>query len=277
MPSPDDTPDSLDDWFDAARARVPAFCARHFGLRGTLRLHRAALGWDILRAPLNVMLAPVYLLSRIAALVLRLCGLRAAAGWLADHPPLLRTAVAARIEHLVLSELLQIGRQTARPLDRPLGDYTGTRNAMAEITTQLGTLGTGAILFKTVTPGVVSLAPALALTWAQAAAIAAFPLGGGLGAAWYGWFPAEAPLSLTIEVGVALSLAASLLTTFAGLVADPVQLVLGIHRRRLLRVIDTLERTARGEAATFRAHEHLLARAGDIADLGVTLLRLFRP
>lgn len=35
------------------RARIPAFTARHFGFAGTWRLHREALGLDLLRAPLT--------------------------------------------------------------------------------------------------------------------------------------------------------------------------------------------------------------------------------
>ena len=35
-------------------AEVRRFVRHRFGLRGTLRLHRAALGWDLLRAPVNV-------------------------------------------------------------------------------------------------------------------------------------------------------------------------------------------------------------------------------
>ena len=31
--------------------RIDRFVASHFSLAGTLRLHRAALGWDIARAP----------------------------------------------------------------------------------------------------------------------------------------------------------------------------------------------------------------------------------
>jgi hypothetical protein len=41
----------------ARRERIEPFVAAHFSLPGTLRLHRAALGWDIARAPLNLAMA----------------------------------------------------------------------------------------------------------------------------------------------------------------------------------------------------------------------------
>ena len=55
---------------EAARARlalVDAFVQRHFTWPGTLRLHRAALGADILRAPVNVLMSPILVLARLAA------------------------------------------------------------------------------------------------------------------------------------------------------------------------------------------------------------------
>ena len=51
--------------------RADAFVRRHFTWPGTLRLHRAALGFDILRAPINVVLSPILVLARLAAWVCR--------------------------------------------------------------------------------------------------------------------------------------------------------------------------------------------------------------
>ena len=76
---------------------VDGFVRRHFLPLGTLRLHRGALGWDLLRAPVNVALAPVFLLTRLVALVLRLLGLRRAGLWLGRRRILLPTAVARAV------------------------------------------------------------------------------------------------------------------------------------------------------------------------------------
>jgi hypothetical protein len=50
--------DGLVRYFVARHERVAPFVDAHFSLYGTLRLHRAALGWDIARAPLNLAMAP---------------------------------------------------------------------------------------------------------------------------------------------------------------------------------------------------------------------------
>ena len=43
------------------RERVDLFVDQHFSLTGTLRLHRRAIGWDLLRVPANLLLSPATL------------------------------------------------------------------------------------------------------------------------------------------------------------------------------------------------------------------------
>ena len=52
------------------RRRVPDFAARHFSFAGTLRLHREALGLDLVRAPINVLLVAPSLFLRLAGTAL---------------------------------------------------------------------------------------------------------------------------------------------------------------------------------------------------------------
>jgi Family of unknown function (DUF6635) len=44
-------------YFESRRLRVDAFVDHHFSLAGSLALHRKALGWDVLKAPANILLA----------------------------------------------------------------------------------------------------------------------------------------------------------------------------------------------------------------------------
>ncbi|MEM7491413.1 MAG: DUF6635 family protein [Pseudomonadota bacterium] len=259
---------------EAAHGRLDAFVHAHFGLRGTLRLHRAALGWDLLRAPANVALAPVFLLVRLAGLILRLIGLRRAGTWLGTRRILLPTAVARRVAGHVADDLL--ADLDLGPRGRALiADYAGIRSAVAEITTALVVLAAGIALFGTATPGIVSLAPQISDRVAQAAAISDFWLGSWFGARWYGLFPVALPVWAVVAIFVALAMVASLVTTFAGILADPVQTRLGVHRRRLRRL---LARIAAAEGAgTGIAPEHILARLADLTDAGLSLIRVFRP
>ncbi len=296
-------------YFDARRARVPGFVRRHFGPVGTLRLHRTALGLDILRAPLNVLLSPVFILSRLGGWLAGRLGAQGASRWLLSRRILLPTAVARRVETLIVADLMELpvergdrdalaeavlrapavrvavaaeageaglARLQSR-VSQTLGDYTGTRSAVAEMTTALGTMGTGAVVFKTLTPGVVSMAPAIAAILAHQAAVAAFPMGAMLGGMWYGWFPASTPVWMSAGTIGVLVLIGATVTAFAGVIADPVQSMLGIHQRRLNRMIDALETEFTGDdPRAFAAREHYLARMMDLADAGVGALRVLR-
>lgn len=256
------------------RAKVERFVRANFRLPGTLSLHRAALGWDMLRAPVNVALAPVFLVVMLAAAACRLARFRRAGAWLGSRKILLRTSVAREVERRIAEDLL--GATKLDPVSRKsIDDYTGLRSAVAEITTSLIVLVVGLMLFGTATPGITSLAPIVSGYVAHSSAVASFPLGSALGGVWYGVFPVELPVWFVVGTGVALAMVASLVTTFAGIIADPLQAHLGIHQRRLLRLLDGIAKVEVQPSGL--APEHFLARLADVTDAGLSLSRLFRP
>lgn len=300
-------------YFTTLRAQVDGFVGQHFTWPGTIRLHAAACGFDILRAPLNVVLSPVFLLTRATAWLCGRIGLHRLAGWLARWRIILRTAVAARVETLIVTDLLGLpldaragprdpdalaraviaapqfremirqrpdpaaAEQLGRRIATALADYASTRSAVAEMTTALCAIAVGALVFNALTPGMMSMAPGVAEALARTNAITGFPLGETLGGVWYGVFrPGASPFLVGATVA-ALIMAGSVFAAFAGILADPVQTRLGIHRRRLLRLIDTLEVELTDTGAKpFVAREHLYARVLDIWDVLASVLRLFR-
>ncbi len=249
-------------YFAARRAGIAGFVHRTFSLRSALALHRRALGWDIVRAPVNLFLAPVHLVVQLAARLLGWLGARRASNAVRRCRLLLETDVAGEIARRVQTELLElpccqpgrvfrrdalleeifadpelgdrlraplaaIGRQVGdenfrRRLDEAMLSYAGTRPAAAEITTGLLAAGIGALSVKHVTPGALTLGPLLAGVVAQQAAIASFPFGAALGGIWYGWFPASASTLLVGGITVASMGAAAVVACFAGILIGPV-------------------------------------------------------
>ena len=299
-------------YFADRRARVDGFVDAHFSLAGTLALHRAALGWDIARAPLNLTLAGPQIAMQLGARAADRLGAPAAARVL-RRSILLKTAVAREIEWLLRTELLELPVEQrhrhsdrdalaetilAEPavteaiqgllahvghddpsfrdrLARAMGEYGVSRAAAAEITTGLMSLGAGAVALHKLTPGAVSLGPALAAVMAQQAAVSAFPLGGWLGGVWYGLFPASASAGLVAAASGGLMLAATTFAAFAGIVSDPVQRALGLHRARLLRMVDGLENQFFDpDAAGFSVRDHYAARLLDVLDLLGAAIRM---
>jgi hypothetical protein len=294
-------------------ADVDAFVQRHFTWPGTLRLHRVALGRDILRAPANLLLSPVLVLVRVLGWLCGRFGLHAMSAWLRGRRILLRTSVAARLEAAILSELCGVPLAGADRLRSPaalrhalraaprfceaqhrrgdaagagpvadrimsaISEYTGTRSAMAEVAAALIALVVGAIALRSLTPGMISMAPGIAGAVSLSAAIADFPLGTVLGGIWYRIFPVGPSLALVAATLFGLMLLGSVITAFAGALADPVQVRIGIHRHRLIRLVAILDAELEGRPSLpFVAHAHFLARIFDIWDACLSLLRVFR-
>ena len=278
------TRDAVAAYAERCRARVPAFAARHFGIAGTLRLHREALGWDLLLAPLNVLLVGPALFVRIAAWVCRRLGLPGVAGWLARRHLFVETMLSRRVADLMLNELLGLDRAHAQPpaawRDRArhlIAEYLAARHAVAEFAAGMVTLCVGVALLQTLTPSAISLGPLLARELAQQEAIDAFWLGPWAGAVYHGWFPASASWPETVTTTLVVMACFALVATFMGLVTDPIQEWLGVHRRRLRRVIDTLERLALGDRdAALALPDPYLARVTDLADVALMAMRYTR-
>ncbi|MEK0084570.1 DUF6635 family protein [Benzoatithermus flavus] len=267
----------------ACRARIPAFTARHFGLAGAWRLHREALGLDLLRAPLNVLLVGPALFLRIAAMLLRRLGFARSGTRLERRNPFLETRLARRIADLVLSELLRIDEATVdAPASRErahhlIAEYVAARHAVAEFAAALVALAAGLVLVQALTPGAISLGPILAKEMAQREAVEGFWLGSALGGLYHAWFPADVSWTRTVATTFAVMIGFALLATFTGLVTDPLQELLGLHRRRLRRLVDTLERVALGESeASLALPDPWVARLVDLADAVLMAMRLTR-
>ena len=90
------------------RERVDAFVDRHFTLAGSLALHRHAMGWDLLRAPVNLFLTVPALAAKFASRAARRAGHERLAARLAGRRFMFETDLACEIEWLVATELLEI-------------------------------------------------------------------------------------------------------------------------------------------------------------------------
>lgn len=303
-------------YFQGCRDRIDPFVRSNFSLVGSARLHRLALGWDLLKAPANVALSVPQILLRLGSGAARRLGSPGAARRL-DRDIFLETAVARELRWRLMTDLLRLpftdgtrvstddglaeailahpdmqalleaaGRAVAARGDDPafrdrleasLAGYTGTRAAAAEITTGLIALGTGALAFKKATPGALALGPILAGTLAQSSAVASFPLGATAGGLWYAAFPAQASAGLVAAATAGVMGVAALATAFAGMISDPVQHATGLHRRRLLALVASLESSFRADDPKgFVSYDLYVARLMDLGDLLLGLARSLR-
>jgi hypothetical protein len=276
--------DPVRSYADACRARIPEFTECHFGWRGSLRLHRSAFGWDLLRAPLNVLLVGPALFLRLVGLACRGLGQKRVAHWLGTRNLFIETQVARRMADLMLRDLLQLdGSSAVLPagtLDRIhqlIAEYLAARHAVAEFATGFATIAAGVALVQALTPSAITLGPLLARELAESAAVESFWLGPWAGAIWHDWFPAHATWPETIGTTIAVMACFALVATFMGMLTDPLLQLLGLHRRRLTHLVNTLHRIARGDrTASLGLPDLYIARLTDIADVILLAIRMTR-
>ncbi|MGV6806405.1 MAG: DUF6635 family protein [bacterium] len=292
-------------YFQRCRDRVPAFIERHFHYPGAWRTNRVALGLDIFRAPLNLLWAPVYALASILKFCCRKLKLQRASGLLDSIPSGLTTRVQQHTAELVYDDLLQCGDGMAaledticrelqsvyRELsiqDRPaeknqdaefarhlepiveqvLEQYAVTRTASADVTNSLSCTVLGALAFQKFTPGGIGIGFILAAVWAKHEASRNFVFGKTLGNVYYGIFPPEASVPVTLTSVALVMVFLAVIASFAGLIFDPIQARLGLHRRRLIKMLDDMERDFIARTTgSFRPKDQFVARILDTFDM----------
>jgi hypothetical protein len=291
----------IERYFDDCRARVPAFIDRHFHYPGAVATNRMALGWDMLRAPINLLWAPVYALICLLKI---LTPKRTGVMWLhnlADRIPAgLTTRVQQHISHLIQVDLLNNSqeasclegyliesleavyeRHACNPVEHQqfsklieplvadaLSQYRMTRTASADITNSISCTVLGAFAFQKFTPGGIGLGVVLASMLAKTLAAQDLILGRTLGSWYYSWFPPEPSLATMASVMVAVMATLAAFAAFSGVIFDPVQAAVGLHRRRLHKLLDHLQRDVTlSTHSSFRPKDQFVARVLDMFDM----------
>ncbi len=291
----------IERYFDDCRARVPAFIDRHFHYPGAMATNQMALGWDMLRAPINLLWAPVYaLVCLVKILVPKRTGLMWLHGLANRVPAGLITRVQQHISHLILVNLLSNGQESSRlegyliealeavyerhtcksvehqrfsTLIEPLvadalSQYRMTRTASADITNSISCTVLGAFAFQKFTPGGIGLGVVLASMLAETLAAQDFILGETLGSWYYSGFPPEPSLATTASVMIAVMGSLAAFAAFSGVIFDPVQAAVGLHRRRLHKLLDHLQRDVTiNTQSSFRPKDQFVARILDMFDM----------
>jgi len=284
--------DSIRTYFRRRRSRVPGFVDRTFSFSGALQTHRNVLGHDLWKAPLNAALAGPQIGLQAVAGVMALAGRRETAERLKSRELFFRTSVTEKIERGLIVDLLELpyagkgapsfhdalaveilsdhrldgalgilngpwGEKQRLQMDdklvQQLAIYLNARGAAGELVSAGVTMAAGGIMLHQLTPGFLTLGPALAQSLgAKIGGVAAF------------------------SAGTAVLAASATSAAFAGVVTDPIQRALGIHHLRLIGLLDSLEAAFLGGDARLAIPEQYAARLIDLVDVIVTLTSRMR-
>jgi hypothetical protein len=290
------------------KKRVPEFIDAYFSFKGALRLNTKAFGADLYKTPLNVAWSIPYLSLQASSSLLKKIGLKNISQRLDKIPPGLETRVQKEINWLIFTELLELpysqdGRTSHKDallaeilvhpqiknlfsvelskiysksknpeyraaLEKNLAEYAKSRTAAADLAGGIIALSAGAVAFGQMTPGSITVGSTAAAVIAQNIAVSNFIFGPAAGSLYYSLFPAAASTGLILASTGAVVLALAVLTSFSGLITDPIQSRLGIHKRRLFKLIDCVERQMRGcDGSQLKIRDQYYARVFDLLDI----------
>jgi uncharacterized protein DUF6635 len=302
-------------YIDSRKDKIPGFVKKHFSFPGALALNRKAIGSDLYKAPLNVIWLPPYTVLKASSALLKKVGFQRVSSRIENMPIGFTTDVQKEVTWLIFTELLEIpyfqGKRKSNKnvllqeiLDQPeissffatalskiywksrnpefrfaleknLLEYSKSRTAAADLAGSLISLSAGATVFHKMTPGALSAGGALAAAIAQQTAISNFVFGPTLGSLYYGFFPASTSVALvTVSTGTILA-GLAIMSSFSGIITDPIQYRLGIHGRRLNRLIDSIEKELKGmDNSGFKIRDQYIARIFDLFDLIMKAARI---
>lgn len=299
---------AIDKYIETRRAKIPEFVNKYFSVKGALKLHKKALGSDLYKGPINISWSVPYTLLKATSTAFKKAGNKKIPALFEKLPRGFETNVQKEVTWLIYTELLEmpfvqgkkISKKDAfleeilnqpeisslfieqwseinkkssdlnfrRRLENNLREYAGSRTAAADLAGTIITLSVGATLFKQMTPGAMATGTTVATVIAHHTAVSNFVLGSTLGSLWYSIFPVSASVGLIFATTGTIMAAMSIVTSFAGIITDPIQRKLGIHQRRLKKFVDCIEKELKGSGESkFEIKDQYVARVFDILDM----------
>ena len=304
----------IENYIRSRKVKVPDFVNDHFSLNGALKLHKKAIGKDLYKAPLNILWMLPVSITRGFSFLSKKAGANKISRFLGRIPPGFQTEVQKEINWLMYTELLELpymqefreskkdalleeilnvpvisteitgilteisNKSTApgfrKALERNLREYATSRTAASELAGSIITISSGYAAFNKAIPGTLAGGSAAAALIAEKIAISQFWLGSTLGTWYYTLFPATASAGLVIAATGSVIAALALITTFTGIITDPLQSKLGLHQKRLNYFLDSLrDELLEVKISEYHVKDQYVARVVDIFDLLTTAVR----
>lgn len=299
---------AIEKYVAARRAKIPGFVEKYFSFKGALKLHKKALSSDLYKSPINIFWALPYTGLKATASLLSKAGNKKIPALFEKLPRGFETNVQKEVTWLIYTELLEIpyvqdkrssekdalleeilnqpeiaamfieelskiNEKSKEPnfrkvLEKNLQEYSSSRTAASDLAGSIIALSVGATVFKQMTPGSIATGSALATMIAQQAAISNFFLGSTVGSFYYSIFPVSASMGLIVATTSTIMAAMAIVTSFTGIITDPIQAKRGIHHKRLSKFIDSIEQELAGAGASkFEIKDQYVARVFDILDV----------
>ncbi|AZR41255.1 DUF6635 family protein [Marinobacter salarius] len=300
-------------YIQGCESRVDDFVRWHYSFQGSLGIHAHAVGWDVIRVPINIIWSLVNIILAFVGMLAGLARLKKLRAWINQIPPGLETDMDRQISWLVVTELLQLphehgGKRSEhdalmeeivkdpslrllldkkldafvalskqpdfeKRLKAKLGEYGATRTASADLAGNAVLLVTSKIATGQAAFGTLGAGTAASAALAHSIAASNFWLGSAIGSYYYALVPVAVSLRLLIAVTALIAVVLALISTFIGILTDPLQAKLGIHQRRLRKLIAAVKDDLLGAESNFELREKYIGRLFDLIDVLTTVGR----
>ena len=296
------------------RSKIPEFCEQTFSLSGAWEINKKAFGKDLLKAPANVVWTPFYFIGTGIGKGLEKLSMDKASKLFADLPAGFTTDVELEVQWRIYTQFIRLPyKQEEREfsdnrlleiiledeslapimaqsmesiseltsdeegknlLTERIFEYTDSRKAASELSSTLIGTATGYLTSKTLNFGAVGLGQSIAASAAYHSAVSSFALGNTLGAAFYSVVPVSASTGAIVISTGGVAAILGVVSAFAGVLADPIQHKLGLHEKKLHKLVDALEEQFKSnEQSSLDIKDGYAARVLDVLDFLTMIVR----
>jgi len=105
-------------YIEQRRAMVDDFVIKHYSLKGAAKLHRHALGWDLVKVPINIILSVFNILIALVSFIADLVLPKSISNKIRKVPFVVKTKMDKELEQLIIHELLELPCSDVRPESR---------------------------------------------------------------------------------------------------------------------------------------------------------------
>jgi len=287
--------------------RIEPFITKHYSFSGALKIHSHALGLDVVRVPVNIIWSLINIILAILGLAAKAVGLKKISEKIKSIPPGIETDMDKQIKWLVITELLELpftdGKRTSNKdalmdeilkdtklksfidqelnelrclhnqpefkekIDKKLAEYGATRTGSADLASNIALLISSRWALGQASYGALSAGYTVSALIAQSIAVSNFWLGTTIGSYYYAYVPVVVSLRLIIAITSLVAVVLAIISTFIGIITDPIQAKLGIHKRRLNKLIKSIQEDLEdNNSSEFQLREKYIGRLFDIVD-----------
>lgn len=150
---------------------------------------------------------------------------------------------------------------------KKFSEYSAARTATADLASNAALLLYTKMTMGTAAFGSLSAGTAFASSVTQSIAISEFFAGSFIGGLYYSQVGVTASLRLVIAMSLLVAVVLAVVATFSGIITDPIQAKLGIHHRRLNKMLDSLESDLLKNENKFSLKEKYAGRLFDLLDI----------